>query len=184
MTNGAPNTLGPMPATRRMRTVDEAVVRAGVREMFAVAADVEGWARLLPHYRYVRFREGDARRGVVEMSANRPFGPLNWPTWWLSQMEIQERAPDGSRPAIRFRHIGGITTHMDVEWSFTAVSGGTLVSVVHLWDGPAWPVIRTVAARAVIGPVFIHGIASRTVAGLARAAEQGQTSKPVATGAQ
>ncbi len=118
------------------------------------------------------------------MSANRPFGPVNWPTWWVSRMEIQQRASDGSRPAIRFKHIGGITTHMDVEWAFTPVPGGTRVSVVHLWDGPAWPLIRTVAARAVIGPVFIHGIASRTVAGLARAVEQRQTSEPVLTGAQ
>ena len=167
-----------------MRTVDEAVVRAPVREMFEIAADVEAWPTLLPHYRFVRFREGDARAGIVEMSANRPFGPLNWPTWWLSRMEVQERAGDGSRPAIRFRHIGGITTHMDVEWSFVPVEGGTRVSVVHLWDGPSWPLIRTVAARGVIGPVFIHGIASRTVAGLARAAERRQTSVPVPTGAQ
>ncbi len=184
MIQRASHPLGPMPDARRMRTVDEAIVRAPLREMFAIAADVEAWPRRLPHYRYVRFREGNSQSGVVEMSANRPFGPLNWPTWWLSRMEIQERAADGSRPAIRFRHIGGITTHMDVEWAFTEVAGGTHVSVVHLWDGPSWPVIRTVAAQAVIGPVFIHGIASRTVAGLARAAERGETSVPVPTGAQ
>ena len=184
MMQRTPTSLGPMPAERRMRTVDEAIVRAPVRGMFDIAADVESWPRLLPHYRYVRFREGDRHAGVVEMSANRPFGPVNWPTWWLSRMELQEHAADGSRPAIRFRHIDGITTHMDVEWSFAAVDGGTRVTVVHLWDGPAWPVIRTIAARAVIGPVFIHGIASRTVAGLARAAERRQTSEPVLTGAQ
>jgi ribosome-associated toxin RatA of RatAB toxin-antitoxin module len=183
MTPHAATTLGPMPAVRRMRTVDEAIVRAPVREIFEIAADVERWPALLPHYRYVRFREGNRTSGVVEMSANRPFGPINWPTWWLSRMEVREDA-SGSRPTIRFRHIGGITTHMDVEWTFTPVPGGTHVSVVHLWDGPAWPLIRTVAARAVIGPVFVHGIASRTVAGLARAAEQRQTSEPVLTGAQ
>ena len=173
------NALGPMPAARRMRTLDEAVVRAPVRDVFALAADVEAWPRHLPHYRYVRFRERLENGGIVEMSANRPFGALNWPTWWLSLMEIQQRAPDGSAPAIRFRHIEGITTRMDVEWSFRPVTGGTRVSVVHLWDGPAWPLVGPIAARAVIGPVFIHGIASRTVAGLARAAEQRQTSSPV-----
>lgn len=173
-----PNALGPMPASRTMRTVDEAMVRAPLRTMFSVAADVEGWPHHLAHYRYVRFRERYDNGGIVEMSANRPFGPANWPTWWLSLMEIQERAADGSQPAIRFRHIGGITTHMDVEWNFSAVAGGTLVSVLHLWDGPRWPLISTVAARMVIGPVFIHGIASRTVAGLARAAERLHTSSP------
>ena len=35
-----------------------------------------------------------------------------------------------------------------------------------------WPLIGVFAATAVIGPVFIHGIASRTLAGLARVAER------------
>ena len=177
MMERAPTELGPMPTGRRMRTVDEAVVRSPLAGIFALAADVESWPRHLSHYRYVRFRDRRPNGGTVEMSANRPFGPLNWPTWWLSLMEVGDRS-------IRFRHIGGVTTHMDVEWSFTPVTGGTRVSVVHVWDGPPWPLIRTIAARAVIGPVFIHGIASRTVAGLARAAEQRQTSLPDLTGAQ
>jgi hypothetical protein len=37
---------------------------------------------------------------------------------------------------------------------------------------PGWPLIGPVAALAVIGPVFVHGIASRTLAGLAAAAER------------
>ena len=74
-------------------------------------------------------------------------------------------------PAVRFRHVRGITTGMDVEWSFESTDGGTRVRIVHVWNGPPWPVIGDVAARAVIGPVFVHGIAARTLAGLARAAE-------------
>jgi hypothetical protein len=60
---------------------------------------------------------------------------------------------------------------MDVEWTFDAVPGGTFVRIVHVWNGPRWPLIGDVAARGVIGPVFVHGIAKRTLAGLARAAE-------------
>lgn len=164
-----------MPATAVMRTVDERVVAAPVDAIFALAADVERWPSYLPHYRYVRFREHVDGGGVVEMSANRPFGALHWPTWWLSLMEIQQRGANG-HPAIRFRHIGGITRHMEVEWSFQPVTGGTHVTVLHLWNGPAWPLIRRIAARGVIGPVFVHGIASRTLAGLAHAAERRQTS--------
>src|SRR6266513_962333 len=37
--------------------------------------------------------------------------------------------------------------------------------------GPAWPLLGPLAARLVIGPVFIHGIASRTLAGLKRVLE-------------
>jgi len=33
-------------------------------------------------------------------------------------------------------------------------------------------VIRTPAANWIIGPVFVHGIASRTLSGLARAATE------------
>jgi ribosome-associated toxin RatA of RatAB toxin-antitoxin module len=148
-----------------MRTVDEQLVRAPRDRIFELAANVEGWPAILPHYRFVRFRSRNiARGGVVEMSANRPFGIMNWPTWWLSEMVVTD--------VVRFRHIGGITTGMDVEWTFDAQpEGATFVRIVHVWNGPPVPVIGAVAAVGVIGPVFVHGIASRTLAGLARAAE-------------
>ena len=47
----------------------------------------------------------------------------------------------------------------------------TRASIVHEWNGPAWPLIGRPAAQWVIGPVFIHGIASRTLAGIARQVE-------------
>jgi len=151
-----------------METVDQRLVRATPRSVFEVVRHVEEWPAHLPHYRFVRFRElATDGGGLVEMSANRPFGPLGWPTWWLSEMEV-----DHATPAIRFRHVGGITTGMDVEWSFAPAEGGTLVRILHVWDGPRWPVIGIFAATNVIGPVFIHGIASRTLAGLARVAER------------
>src|SRR6185295_30242 len=104
--------------------------------IFRLAADVERWPAHLAHYRYVRMNESDgAGGGVVEMSANRPCGALDWPTWWESEMEV--RQPGGAAaPAIRFRHVRGITTGMDVEWSFSTVANGTLVRVLHVWNGP------------------------------------------------
>jgi ribosome-associated toxin RatA of RatAB toxin-antitoxin module len=163
-----PFDLGPVPVGRAMETLDEAIVGAPVAEMFAIVRDVESWPSLLPHYRYVRFRSRSTDGGgVVEMSANRPFGVANWPTWWLSEMSV-----DHAKPSVRFRHIGGVTKAMDVEWSLTSVNEGTYVRLIHVWDGPRWPLIGAFAARAVIGPVFIHGIASRTLAGLALAAER------------
>jgi hypothetical protein len=160
-----------MPVGRAMTTIDEQIVRTPLAEIFAIAADVERWPAHLPHYRYVTMHERDERGGgVVEMSANRPFGALSWPTWWLSEMEIHP--PGGAvAPVIRFRHVRGITTGMEVEWSFLPHSSGTQVKILHVWNGPRWPVIGSFAATAVIGPIFIHGIASRTLAGLARAAE-------------
>jgi ribosome-associated toxin RatA of RatAB toxin-antitoxin module len=169
-----------------MRTVDERVVHSSVTRLFDLVRDVTRWPEHLPHYRYVRFRDRRSDGGgVVEMAADRPFGPLRWPTWWLSEMQVIEgarRAPGmtDQSPTIRFRHIGGVTRGMEVEWSFTPEVGGsapatapasTLARIVHLWDGPRWPLIGGFAAVNVIGPVFVHGIASRTLAGLAAAAE-------------
>lgn len=164
----APFVLGAMPLGRAMVTIDERLVRAPVSTIFALARHVEEWPAHLAHYRRVRFRsQATDGGGLVEMSANRPFGPLDWPTWWLSEMSVDEEAP-----AIRFRHVGGVTTGMDVEWSFRAVAGGTHVEILHVWDGPTWPLVGIIAATTVIGPVFVHGIAERTLAGLAVAAER------------
>jgi ribosome-associated toxin RatA of RatAB toxin-antitoxin module len=150
-----------------MTTCDEYVMHASLSRIFELAQDVEQWPVRLAHYRFVRFLERDATGGgIVEMSANRPFGPLNWPTWWTSIMQINPECG-----AIRYRHIDGITTGMDVEWSFYPLSDRTHVRIVHVWNGPAWPGVGSLAARAVIGPLFVHGIAMRTLAGLARIAE-------------
>lgn len=165
----APYPLGSMPLGRPMETIDERFVRAPVSRMFDLARRVEEWPAHLPHYRRVRFREraGDGG-GLVEMAADRPFGPIGWPTWWLSEMSV-----DPSAPTVRFRHVGGITTGMDVEWSFLPVAEGTRARILHVWDGPPWPLVGVFAATHVIGPVFVHGIASRTLAGLAAVAERG-----------
>jgi len=77
-----------------------------------------------------------------------------------------------SAPSIRFRHIAGITKGMDVEWTFAPAPGGTHVRIVHVWDGPPIPLLGVWAAVYLIGPVFVHGIASRTLAGLAAVAER------------
>jgi hypothetical protein len=61
---------------------------------------------------------------------------------------------------------------MDVVWRLIETAdGGIDTEIVHTWDGPRWPLVGRLAANLVIGPVFIHGIASRTLAGIKRAAE-------------
>jgi hypothetical protein len=197
---GPVHDLGPLPAGRRMRTVDERLVQSQLAFIFDLARDVERWPELLAHYRSVRFQERDGHGGgLVDMSAHRPFGTMAWPTWWRSLMQVVDKrtdlGPPGEEqgelgPAIRFRHVGGITTGMEVEWSFQRRAGdnsGTLVRIVHVWDGPAWPVVGPIAATRVIGPVFVHGIASRTLAGLADVAERaaraaGPAARPSARG--
>lgn len=151
-----------------MRTVDQLLWRAPVEQAFAVASEVERWPDRLAHYRWVRILERRPDRCIVEMSANRPFGALNWPTWWVSEMWLEP-----GRHTVRYRHIRGITRGMEVEWQLKPRADGTDVTIVHEWDGPAWPLIRRPAAEWVIGPVFVHGIASRTLLGLGKFVEGG-----------
>ncbi|HEX2093446.1 MAG TPA: SRPBCC family protein [Longimicrobiaceae bacterium] len=150
-----------------MYTVDVIDMRAPVEACFRAGADVERWPEWLPHYRWVRFQRRDGwGTGRVEMAARRDFGPLPYPVWWVSEMRVDEE-----RPAVLYRHVDGITTGMDVVWSFEDRGDGTTrVRIVHEWDtGPHWPLPaplrRTIAGR-IIGPVFIHHVASRTLRGI------------------
>jgi hypothetical protein len=150
-----------------MRTVDTRWIAAPPERVFRHAANVEQWPRILPHYRWVRMRERRDDGGLVEMAAWRPFGPLRWPTWWLSEMHLNPINRE-----VRYRHLEGVTSGMDVLWSIVPEGSGARATILHEWNGPAWPLIGARAADWVIGPVFVHGIASRTLAGIARAAER------------
>jgi uncharacterized membrane protein len=154
-------------------TVDETTIDAPVEVCFRTGADVERWPDLLPHYRWVRFQRKDGfGTGRVEMAARRNFGPIPYPVWWVSEMSIDE-----SRPVVLYRHVAGVTTGMDVVWSFApAESGKTLVTIVHSWDsGPAWPLpgaARKAIADLIIGPVFIQHVAGRTLEGVRAGVER------------
>lgn len=149
-----------------MRTVDATHIRAPMADVFEAASNVERWPAWLPHYRWVTMRERRDRGGLVEMAAWRPFGPLRWPTWWVSEMAV-----DPAAPTVRYRHVDGITSGMDVEWRMSATETGTEVTIIHEWGGPEWPLVGPLAAEWIIGPVFVHGIASRTLAGIKRMLE-------------
>ncbi|HWC75198.1 MAG TPA: SRPBCC family protein [Gemmatimonadales bacterium] len=148
-----------------MRTIDRIRVHAPYVRVFAAASSVARWPSILPHYRWVRLLDD----GLVEMAAWRPFGGglIKYPTWWVSEMSVDRPAGE-----IHYRHVRGITRGMEVVWRLRE-DQGVDVEVVHTWTGPAWPLIGKLAANLVIGPVFIHGIASRTLAGIKRYAEKG-----------
>lgn len=152
-----------------MRIVDEHVMRAPIDLCFRVAADVERWPALLPHYRRVRFLErGGFGLGRVEMAAWRAFaGPIRYPAWWVSEMRA-----DADEPAIYYHHVQGITRGMHVKWELEPEAGTTLVRIIHEWPGPKWPLIGRFAAEHVIGPHFVSAIARRTLAGVGAEAER------------
>jgi uncharacterized membrane protein len=98
-----------------MRTVDQILICAPIARVLTVAADVERWPAILPHYRWVRFLDRRTAGGLVEMAAWRPFGPLRYPTWWISDMTVDRAAHE-----IRYRHVRGITQGMEVVWQVTS----------------------------------------------------------------
>jgi uncharacterized membrane protein len=144
-----------------MRTLDRIRVNARIERVFRAAVEVEQWPAMLSHYRWVRVLQHRGTEALVEMAAWRPFGRLKYPTWWVSEMWVDQAAA-----AVHYRHVRGITTGMDVLWQLEPSGEATEVTIVHRWNGPGWPLVGRAAASWVIGPVFIHGIASRTLAGI------------------
>lgn len=158
-----------MPPPESMHTRDEIRIGAPLGLCLDAAREIERWPDLLPHYRDVRFLRRDGPgAGRVHMAAYRDFGPLRYPIWWVSEMETDE-----AEHVVRYRHVEGITTGMDVEWRLEAGGGATRVVIVHDWAGPRWPLIGGIAARAVIGPHFIRIVAQRTLEGLRKSLEDG-----------
>lgn len=152
-----------------MITIDEDRCSAPPEVSFRIAADVERWPEILPHYRWVRFhREDGFARGRVEMAAWRPFGPVKYPTWWVSEMDHRSE-----ERRIFYHHVDGITRGMKVRWEVDGSErGGSRLRIVHEWEGPPWPLVGSVAADHVIGPHFVSHIAGRTLAGICREAER------------
>jgi hypothetical protein len=138
-------------------------VRAPYERIFDLAAEIERWPEILPHYRYVR--RLPAADGVRHFAMGARRGPI--PVRWAA---IQRPLPEERR--IEFTHTGGVTRGMEVAWRFAPADEGWDVSIEHHLV-LAWPLIGSVAAERVVGPQFIDAIAGRTlrtIKGLAEAA--------------
>ncbi len=149
-----------------MRSVIAVEMRAPVERIFALAAEVERWPELLPHYRYVRRlsseddRPSDERR--FAMGARRGPFPVRWEA-------LQRPIPELG--VIEFTHTGGVTRGMEVAWRLIAGPEATRVEIEHeLRLG--WPLIGGFAAERVIGPQFIEPIARQTLRRIKALAEQ------------
>lgn len=138
-----------------MRTENCISMASGLDRIVALAANVERWPTLLPHYRWVTLLDGGGDHKTVEMAARRGRIPVKW-------RAIQEIARDGPTPIIRFHHIWGVTKGMDVAWTFTPGPGDTSVHIDHAFS-PPWPLIGGLVADGIIGPHFVSAIAGKTL---------------------
>jgi len=97
---------------------------------------------------------------VVEMIAWRDLIPLAW---------VVEQTNDPRRPAIRFRHVRGVTRGMDVEWRFVPVPGGTRLTIEHHLSF-ASP-LGNVLGERVVGPFLVDDVVRKTLVRMKAVAE-------------
>lgn len=136
-----------------MKSVMRIHVAAPFERIFDLAAEVEHWPRLLPHYRYVRRLPSANGERRFAMGARRGRIPVSW--------QAVQRPLAGDR-RIEFTHVGGITRGMEVAWVFELRDDGWEVSIHHALD-LRWPLVGGFAADRIIGPLFIDAIAGRTL---------------------
>lgn len=145
-----------------MRSELHLPMRAPYERIFALAAEVERWPEILPHYRYVRPLADARGERHFAMGARRGPIPVSW-------RAIQRPLVDERR--IEFVHTGGVTKGMSVAWRFAPEDDGVIdVSIEHRLE-LGWPLIGEFAARHVIGPQFIEAIAGRTLRRIRELAE-------------
>lgn len=129
-------------------------IGAPYERIFELAARVERWPQLLPHYRYVRSLPDASGERHFAMGARRGPIPVRWSA-------IQRPLPDERR--IEFLHTGGLTRGMAVEWRFEPAGEDSWDVSIHHVLAPRWPIVGELVARHVIGPHFIDAIAGRTL---------------------
>lgn len=152
-----------------MHTVNQIRIRGTAAAVYQLASRVEEWPAILSHYRWVRRLEGDERRRTVEMAARRDWIPVKWTS-------VLECFPE--EPRLRFTHIRGFTSGMEVEWRFREEGDDVVVTILHDFRLP-WPVIGPWVAQRVVGQFFVSYIANKTL-GRMKALVEGGTAVPSA----
>lgn len=146
-----------------MQTANAITIEADLDRIVSLAADVEQWPVILPHYRWVNLLDGGDDSKTVEMAARRGRIPVRW-------RAIQTIDTAGPTPVIRFVHIGGVTKGMDVAWRFVEQPDGIAVTIDHDFQ-PPWPLVGGLIANQIIGPHFVQAIAGKTLATIKEIAE-------------
>lgn len=129
---------------------DPEVIRPRI---FQLAADIQDWPAILPHYRYMRVTERSDRHKMADFGASRDGFPVSW-------RARQELFPEEYR--ITFDHIGGVTKGMWVEWRLEPLAGRVAVTISHDLAYPV-PVFGQLFARYIVGGLFVENIAGKTL---------------------
>ena len=147
-----------------MHTENNIVIQAPPRVIYELAAAVEHWPALLPHYRWVRILHEQGNRRLVEMAAHRDGIPVRW---WAEQVRFP------AEPRITFRHVRGVTAGMEVEWRFEPLPDGVRIRIRHDLRLD-WPLVGGLVADWIIGAFFVSNIAGKTLRRIKALAESEQ----------
>ncbi len=155
-----------------MHTENTITISAPIERIFTLAADIQRWPDMLPHYRFVRVldQNTDGTRKVVEMAAVRDGFPVKgvpYPVKWQS-VQICDRAAR----KIYFKHLAGIAQGMWVVWTMVPdpQGSGVQVSIGHDLTYPL-TVLNGWFARDLVGRGFVQSIAGQTLATIKQIAE-------------
>lgn len=153
-----------------MNTQTKLAMKSDLKTIFNLAARVEDWGDILPHYRYVQVLHREGQSKWVRMSAWRDFVPVTW-----TAVQTVEPGQNGQPGRITFKHIGGLVRGMEVEWWFLPRPdrGDVLVGISHHLAKPPFPT-RLLGERlteAVVGRGFIGYIAGKTLRRIKELAE-------------
>ncbi|HLJ56643.1 MAG TPA: SRPBCC family protein [Chthonomonadaceae bacterium] len=129
---------------------DPATIRPRI---YQLAADIQDWPAILPHYRYMRVLEQTERHKLADFGASRDGFPVRW-------QARQELFPEEHR--ITFKHTGGVTKGMWVEWRIEPAGDRVLVSIDHGLTYPV-PLLGHWFARHIVGGLFVENIAGKTL---------------------
>jgi uncharacterized membrane protein len=132
-------------------------IRSEIDPIFEMAAAIETWPSILPHYRSVDILRQTSVGRLANMSAWRGRVPVQWQAW---------QGVDSDRMVVSFHHTRGFTKGMEVFWSFHRLEtdGRPLTRVVISHDLAARsPAMIFRVVNRVIGQVFIEYIATKTL---------------------
>lgn len=154
-----------------MNNINTITIQAPYERIFPLAAKVEDWAEILPHYRYVRVLKRKGNRKLVRMSAWRNFIPV---TWTAVQTVIE--GTDEMPGRIIFHHTKGLVRGMDVAWTFEPdhERREVLVRITHHLHRPPFPIkiLGRKGIDLIAGRLFIGNIAGKTLKRVKELAER------------
>jgi ribosome-associated toxin RatA of RatAB toxin-antitoxin module len=140
-----------MHTTNEIEIMGDAALIAS--HIYQLAADIQDWPTLLPHYRYMRILEQSAGHKLADFGASRDGLPVKW-------RARQELFPKEQR--ITFTHVGGVTKGMWVEWRLEQRAKSVHVTIDHELTYPV-PVLGPLFARYIVGGLFVRNIANKTL---------------------